>query len=1697
MKKEKIDSTRASKAGHQFHEAWVTRSALKLLEPNTLLYKIAVEGPDYQVVDSNDHEKYHIVDATYYYKCSHELITNEKREYIQFKYSFANSDKNFTVSDAREIIKKFADLEKSFLTNQRKAHELKGTSYVIFTNQSLSPELKNVLEVLKKSNQKQTIGGSSKASTLQKSIGLEGIQLVNFAKKIRIIENVGTLQDIEDENRKIISNWFLSDSVNTNAKLGELKTLIQKKAGINGSLENTIIMQDVYYALGIEDEQQLFPAPSRIQESKYPIKREQLKDFLNELRTDQRWVIHAKGGIGKTQFALDLASELRKTDEVILFDCYGGGLNNVDQRYLSHNGLLQIVNELSIRGLCDKILPNDRDDFKFIRDSLKSFETAIKTMRVKQQNARLFLIIDAADNAAITASSTQSNSFPKDLMEYLSVNENMIDGLYCIYTSRSDRIEDAVGFSKFSQFKLNKFSLLESSEFISKIKPNASKTEIQKLHSFASGNPYTMNLYLNSWSLEKINLDIRDNPNQEGLIKHIFEESVTKAKRKIGGKETVDKLLRVLSILPPPIPYETIAYALNSHFRSLSVDDIVTYLAPLIGNFKSRIVFENELVETQIRKSYPANRILIQEVIKNLKLYQNSSTYIKRILPNLLLTLNEYEELYSLATENQVSEFNDSNVFTKSELRIETLRTALKAALKESNYEMIVKLSIELVLHTFSEARNVYYIENHPDLVSIGKIASIDHTQFAQSAWWNSGYSPLIILSCIDGEPSEAARYVESILGRWEWLKKQPTEIRKNNPRRLIDCSAVAFYFLVTEQFDELIVFLNWFKPEWVYIVAKKLLDYCIAVDKGGKSMPVNDNLTQLLKRDDIPSAFINAVYTKLPEIISYRDQSGILRKVNNNLNETSIYSRNNYILRCENNFFESLLHSAIRMTKFGLLNEAKIMLSRTGAPEKIRLSSFDLQFFDYSHCHSYSSVALIFGNAIETICNSREVSLFDCLPHELSELIESEPEFNTINLKLDTIIKIFEKWKLQSLDSKSKLAPELYSLLNSTSNQVIDYIVTDVYPIFDLTKIVQNILKCNDFEKTQQHIEILLNSWLSIDEKKSERESYLAKLHEICVVELFVALNQISPNNAKLLSSCITNRTTISTKSIICFVQILSNCKDCDSECIKLAEFAVGKINSTVSIRDQSLMFAELARACVSADIQMATKYLGFGLKVTDKLRNKDEYFLNQILIFAEKYNNKTPNPKLARQLINIFESNVHGWTIPLISKAIASISKIHGIAQFTQWHDKNFMDFGYTLPDNIIYNLKCNMISIPVFISILRTIKPEFINDDHWIKIFKEFNKKAEQDKFILELIDIIESEIPSSISLRRSHGFTEYLDLLATDSENTKNQINLLKLKLAKVSEISIKELFGDFDGYVDSSSDKSQENELIENALSQLTPFNQDSLENFVEQKANYAYWYSFIIKVLKQVGKIIPNASQKSFLDIILTSQRLNLEHKIAILTEILEDCEQLNSRETLLASNYSNKLIEAHFNELIHTHSNFKQIIQDLANILNTSTHILAKEFTKIICEKKIHVSTHIWLALATIFSSNVKSNNLTDSIKRLFDGISTESIEEFDIESSYNKFDPKSEEIETCAGYLWSQLGSVDIEQRWRAAHSVRLLAKFEKWDTIRILFNKYESENAGEFQDPDSKFNYLNARLWFLIAIARIALSNSEKIY
>src|SRR5688572_21563544 len=119
-----IDEVRASRDGHEFHEAWTARKSLQLLLPSNNLAGIAVEGLHPADQETAASETVEIADIVLYYGKQSTFEGADSVNIIQFKYSISSKDDDFRASHANKTIRKFAaaflDLKKRYGAKQVK-----------------------------------------------------------------------------------------------------------------------------------------------------------------------------------------------------------------------------------------------------------------------------------------------------------------------------------------------------------------------------------------------------------------------------------------------------------------------------------------------------------------------------------------------------------------------------------------------------------------------------------------------------------------------------------------------------------------------------------------------------------------------------------------------------------------------------------------------------------------------------------------------------------------------------------------------------------------------------------------------------------------------------------------------------------------------------------------------------------------------------------------------------------------------------------------------------------------------------------------------------------------------------------------------------------------------------------------------------------------------------------------------------------------------------------------------------------------------------------------------------------------------------------------------------------------------------------------------------------------------------------------
>jgi hypothetical protein len=350
-----IDTVRASRDGHQYHEAWMARRALGLLLARDGLCAIAAEGLSVEDEEGASKGTLEVADATFYYGQQPTFDQSTRLEIAQFKYSVAREHVPLRFFDARKSIQKFVAAETDFITKHGEQPTREKLRFALITNRPITSDLNDALANAATGSVPSSKDAKNQYDQLCAAIPFQGDQLMAFAARVCFQGRAGGLGTVEALNARIIADWSASDDVLARARLGELERLVRKKAGTAGQGDNLIARVDVLGALRISHEDQLFPTPQAFPDPGQIVERGQVAEFVQRVGRTGRWIVHAAGGIGKTVFVQSIASRFSAQDEVVVFDCFGGGAYRsiTDGRHRPERGLLHIVNDLAARGLCD------------------------------------------------------------------------------------------------------------------------------------------------------------------------------------------------------------------------------------------------------------------------------------------------------------------------------------------------------------------------------------------------------------------------------------------------------------------------------------------------------------------------------------------------------------------------------------------------------------------------------------------------------------------------------------------------------------------------------------------------------------------------------------------------------------------------------------------------------------------------------------------------------------------------------------------------------------------------------------------------------------------------------------------------------------------------------------------------------------------------------------------------------------------------------------------------------------------------------------------------------------------------------------------------------------------------------------------------------------------------------------------------
>ena len=350
------DKVLASRDGDRFHYYWAARRALTLLDPTTDLHAVAIEGlPDGEETSGDE-----VVDVAEYHGAANAADATVFR-HIQLKHSTYRTGDPVMASELETTLRKFASMYRRLPPKQRAK-----VTYVFVCNRSLHEKVRMSLDELATPGVTMTNESTARTLRTYMGFGADVATEARFCQRFVIHDGVTGLATTETLLEQDLADYL--PGLGNRSGMALLLEAVSRRAT---TLEPNQVMvkADVLAAFATTDED-LFPAPSRIEHLDDPIRTANVKASAAAIKSDanRKMLLTATGGIGKSVLTTLLPGALPPGSVTLVYDCFAGGDYRQGRRprHDHRTALTQLSNELAGQGLCPPLVPSEASNPRYL-----------------------------------------------------------------------------------------------------------------------------------------------------------------------------------------------------------------------------------------------------------------------------------------------------------------------------------------------------------------------------------------------------------------------------------------------------------------------------------------------------------------------------------------------------------------------------------------------------------------------------------------------------------------------------------------------------------------------------------------------------------------------------------------------------------------------------------------------------------------------------------------------------------------------------------------------------------------------------------------------------------------------------------------------------------------------------------------------------------------------------------------------------------------------------------------------------------------------------------------------------------------------------------------------------------------------------------------------------------------------------------
>lgn len=1656
-----IDTVRASREGHHFHEAWAARLALTLLVPKDGLIGIAVEGLSPADQADGDDATAEIADLVLYYGADASFDACDKQVILQLKYSIAKAGVQLVASDMAKTLKKFSLSEAELLKTHPGAHNVAKRSYRVVSNRPFGQHFLDAINALKSGRKPGSDEVASQLQQIKKVLKLKAADRVEFAKRLAFTGEEPNLPGLKNAVAIRLNRWSAGNDLESAARLGRLDEIIRAKAESSGQGRNVIRFPDVLQALRLEEVEDLLPTPTAFPQVKGTLTRCQGAQIIARLPTlDRPLLVHATGGVGKTVLMQQLRDATPAGHEVILFDCFGGGAYRSvwDERHKLNRGLLHIVNQLALKGLCDPLLPGQMDDGMTLRAAARRLKDAATSLQVVSPGALLVLLLDGADNAAQQALDRNEEAFPTALLELANRGE-LPAHMRLVLTCRTERRHLFGKALHVEQVALQPFTQQETTQYLQGTLPGVRANDSDIAFAHSGGNPRVLRFLIEHWPEQASS----DQPLHAIPVEQLIQEHIQQASDLNHDPDYLEPFLAGLAVLPMPIPVEDYAAAYSitpEEARSLFVA-----LSPLLEETRFGVIFRDEPTETWIRQTYASKTDVLDTLAACLRGLQDTSHFAGLALPHLLVVLRDVDGAVKLALNDNPAQAPQENISGRG-IKIARVRAALSLAIHHSNDDIIVRLLIEAGTLQHAAEKGNQYIAAYSDLS--GTLGDSDI--LLQLYRYRSGdpllrHARLTVAHLLAGAPEHAAHHVNHTR---EWLRARQETHRSDSDPHFAD-AAVAFYLLCQKDFKGLFTWLTRHAPQHTYTITLEVLSLARALRAPGILMEVVAALRSTgTASPGLIAGVLNTVYELPPE-----DEGALLDQLANGVTQTPL----TLPLR---SYAAPILDAALRAYRLGKFDTCRT-LHTACERQPLQAADFDVE------AHGIDLPNWLLYCMLDALLQQRQPSLVDILPAPLKQLAQQIPDPD-----VESIAAAWLPWS-----SSHEEGPENYA-------GMINRLRTRIAPMLRM------IIACSSTLSTPAGLndeaaagliklsKTMRNEPLE-DEYRAASFSDLEHLAQTLAFRVLRLSNSFSVANAEAFAQVLRARRH-SGLSTIEYVTFFANHPALHEVAGEMTGRYVERIEQMGDLRARREAFARLARAVLPASRDESHGLYQEGLSLIDDVERGDTRFLSRVLSLSQHLSTPmldTVHASTFASLCETGEPNQYGIHFPWLrfGQAAAATLGPRALLLIGRWDSGSYVSLSNTLGSVLLAMLQRNQLDAVQALALLAMETPwqwkslqldgiesrmgmdlgiidalvargdltlGEVCEELTTRIELEWQRTQKLPSFLLHALFSAALD-STSIRERLSALFDAQQAALGSHSSPTSYETGDLSTALALDGPKKLLTEVVDTTDPCDSASIQAAWMRLDQDASFKSPPFFER-----LRMKVQYAQQASHV----QALSEVCAPWSELS-----------GILHALYRCLETWPGTLSLKRiRPTLAAS-----LISANLPALAGEPYSLDDMLNKLAGLGPTPVTEIARNIVRAACERNAEVAPATWLALGAALCQGLPPQNISNIVSRLLDSPIAHSAEHDGI-GKHREWLAAAGDGEDCiAELIRRRLGDPDPGRRNAATDAIVFLAKHQRFALLEKLAALCLGSEGARVDREQGHFRFMDAHLSLAIGLLR----------